>query len=76
MKFIKGKETFIMYFLVSVDSNMEANLATVLSAVSDYCMGCFFRKRKMKSDTVVALRRCGYAKSLDVFGTSESNAPL
>ena len=57
MKFLKGKETFIMCFLVSVDLNMEANLATVLSAVSDYCMGCFFRKLFLKSDTAVALRR-------------------
>ena len=57
MKFIKGKETFLMYFLVSVDSNMAANLASVLSAVSDYCMGFFFRKVFLKSDTAVALRR-------------------
>ena len=57
MKFIKDKETFIMYFLVSVDSNMAANLASVLNSVSDYCMGCFFRKLFLKSDTAVALRR-------------------
>ena len=57
MKFIKGKETFIMYFLVSVDSNMEANSSIVLSAVSDYCIGFFFRKHFLKCDTAVALRR-------------------
>ena len=56
MKFIKGKETF-MYFLVSVDSNMAANLASVLSAVSDYCMCCFSENFKRKSETAVALRR-------------------
>ena len=44
MKFINGKETFIMYFLVSVDSNMAANLASLLSSISDYCMHCFFCK--------------------------------
>ena len=48
MKFIKGKETF-MYFLVSVDSNKEVNLATVLSAISGYCMADFFRKLFLKS---------------------------
>ena len=57
MKFIKGKETFIMYFLVSVDSNMAANLAVVLSSVSDYCMVCFFRNVFLESDTADALRR-------------------
>ena len=56
MKFIKAKETFIMYFLVSVDSNIEANLATVLSTVSGYCMCCFFRKPFLKSDTAIEER--------------------
>ena len=55
MKFIKGKETFMMYLLVSVDSNMAANLANVLSSLSDYCMGCFLCKLFLKSDTVVVL---------------------
>jgi hypothetical protein len=47
---------FDMYFLVSVDSNMAAYLASVLSAVSGYCMCCFSRKRKKKSDTAFAFR--------------------
>ena len=55
MKIIKGKGIFIMSFLVSVDSNVAANLIIFLSAVSDYCMVCFFRKVFLKSDTAGAL---------------------
>ena len=35
---------------------MAANFIIFLSAVSDYCMVCFFRKAFLKSDTAVALR--------------------
>ena len=45
-----------IYNVISVDSNMADNCIYFLSAVSDYCMVCFFRLKK-KSDTVVALRR-------------------
>ena len=31
-----------IYNMVSVDSNMEDNVIYFLSAVSDYCMVCFF----------------------------------
>ena len=79
---------------------MADNCIYFLSAVSDYCMVCFFRKDFKKSDTAVALRRgisifpyltivfidiyneyfCKMmllsAISLDVFGTSERNAPM
>ena len=53
---IKGKGIFSMSFMVYVDYNMAANLTIVLSAISDYCMVCFFRKVFLKSDTAVALR--------------------
>ena len=46
MKIIKGK--WIMWFLVLVDSNMAENFIYFLSAVSDYCMVCFFLKVKKK----------------------------
>ena len=55
MKILKVKGIFIMLFLVSVDSNMAANFIIFLSAISDYCMVCFFRKVFLKSDTAIAL---------------------
>ena len=45
-----------IYNVISVDSNMADNFIYFLSAVSDYCMVCFFRKVFLKSDTAVALR--------------------
>ena len=56
----KGEWIFIMLFLTSFDSNMAdicLGYFGLWAPYSDYCMVCFFRKNKNKSDTVVALRR-------------------
>jgi hypothetical protein len=62
MKIIKGKGILACNLWFMLTTTWHYFHLIVLSAVSDYRMVCFVE--------------CGYTKSLDVFGTSECNAPM